>query len=268
MGFSRTRTIAVAALLGAALTVPMGSATAGMPLVTVSPDTQEREVPTFSFEVAPIACEEFDYLLFDGATEITDGYTVIEDETPNDGTAVSGSLLLTELAPVAFSGYELEVRCLDGQEPQQLGRGSAFFARLTVTKTVVNSAEEGTTFDVQVGCEVPEGESVEPGNIDEMLTFDAEGGSLPVIVYDPALECLVSEPSPPEDAQVETNPEDGVVQFGVETDLDLAAEVTNTFPAAPEPEPEPTTEPTEDTDDTVEEAEPAEPVEAEPSYTG
>lgn len=289
MRTSRNRTLLVAALTGAAMTLPATMVGAGEGLDVRAVVPLERSTPTYEFTTGGMPCEDPAYGVAEEEGYGTEGEVVRDDAglvvTPDDSTGLSGVFVVPDLEG---GQYVFTLEC--GPDEQGLRLREFFeFRRLTVDKVVEGDVPADTAFTVHVDCAPPEGSNFEYGDISVDLGYGADGGSGHVIVYDTwsVANCTVTET---EDGGAETVDVDPATATFAEGDYNARSTVTNTFPAA-EPTPTPTPTPTvteaetesatetetpsptptptsDDVDDDVEDAAPAVPVPAQPTYTG
>lgn len=284
MRLTRGRTVAVAALAGAALALPSTGVLAGLAMFVLPSEPYDRSVPAFDFDLA-VECQDPRYAVYEqegfGNPEtetIRDdaGLDVTQGETPTSGTFVVPSLEGGE--------YYFAIECGPEEESSRFP-GAFSFRRLTVDKAVSGEVPQGTTFTVAVDCPAPQGSDFEFEPVQVELDYPEVGGSQDVVIYDASsdMTCTITETEDGGAETVTVDPEE--VAFGEGT-YNESSTVTNTF-AAPEPTPtetetptptptetatgtpSPTPTPTDDAaDDDVQDAPPATPVPAQPTYTG
>lgn len=300
------RTSIIAGITAAMMLAGSAIAVAGIGII-VEP-TGERADAVFDFDgFSP--CAEPDYRIWDDDNDSPGELKVGSvDVTLNNGDPAQGTFTVPDDLP--GDRYWFELACDEEERNGDfdiLDNGGEIepgyrvaplgFARLFVEVEVEGDVPDGTTFEVEVTCEVqaePEvqprlengGENRDPVMFTETRTFDVDGGTEQVVLYDvfrfflasadfdpyvgdiPA-ECEVTQT---DDGGAESTTSEPPANSPVDVTVDAAGNYTvtftNTFPTAVDEEEEEPTDVEADDDEVEDEAEPAEPVEAEPDFTG
>lgn len=140
---------------------------------------------------------------------------------------------------------------------------------LNVTKVVEGPVPDGTTFDVQIDCDVtnPDSADAEGGPTTQTITFDATGGTQAVSVPQFQPTCTITETDdggavtvvyaqdvPSDDEFCDYTVGEGSIDVSYSRALECSVSITNTFEAEPLPPAPPP---------------PAvDPIQAQPAFTG